>query len=143
MIHPVKVLFVCIHNSARSQIAEAYLKIYGGNRFIAESAGLEAGTLNPLAVQVMKEDRIDISGNQTNAVFDFFKEGRLYNYVISVCDEASDARCPVFPGVIKRINWSFEDPAEFTGTDEEKLARTRELRDKIKAAVMDFVIAVA
>lgn len=135
----IKVLFLCIHNSARSQMAEAYLKKFGGDRFFTESAGLEAGKLNPLAIEVMKEDGIDISQNKTNDVFEYFKEGRLYQYVITVCDEASAAKCPIFPGVNKRINWSFADPSAMTGTHEEKLAATREVRDKIKAAVQNFI----
>ncbi len=133
------VLFLCIHNSARSQMAEAYLKKIGGAAFFVESAGLEAGKLNPFAVAVMVEDGIDISTNTTNDVFDFLKEGRLYDYVITVCDAASAASCPVFPGKHTKINWSFEDPSGFAGTDAEKLNRTREIRDKIKNAVADFV----
>lgn len=78
------VLFLCIHNSARSQIAEAYLKKFGGDKFEAESAGLEPAGLNPLVIKVLKEDGIDISGNSTNDVFDYFKEGRIYSYVITV-----------------------------------------------------------
>ena len=131
-----KILFLCIHNSARSQMAEAYLKKIGGEKFQAESAGLEAGKLNPLAVEVMKEDGIDISSNTTKDVFDFFKEGRLYQYVVTVCDEANAARCPIFPGMHKKINWSFADPSQFVGTYEEKLQQTREVRDKIKEAVL-------
>lgn len=136
---PLKILFLCIHNSARSQMAEAYLNKYSGGNFIAESAGLEAGNLNPLAVEVMKEDGIDISQNKTKNVFDFSREGRRYQYVVTVCDEASAAKCPVFPGVHKKITWSFTDPSSLTGTLEEKLATTREVRDKIKVAVQDLV----
>lgn len=135
----IKVLFLCIHNSARSQMAEAYMKKFGEDLFSPESAGLEAGKLNPLAVEVMKEDGIDISKNKTKNVFDFFKEGKLYHYVVTVCDQASAARCPLFPGVHKKINWSFEDPSAFTGTHEEKLAMTRKVRDKIKSAVQDLI----
>lgn len=134
-----KVLFVCIHNSARSQMAEAFLNQLAGDTFYAESAGLEPGTLNPLAVETMKEIGIDISNNQTKSVFDFFRQGRLYHFVIAVCDAASAERCPVFPGVTKRLNWSFEDPSSFTGTHEEKLAKTRLVRDNIKAAIEDFM----
>ncbi len=134
-----KVLFLCIHNSARSQMAEAYLKQLGGDKFHVESAGLEKGTLNPLAVEVMKEEGIDISQNETNAVFDFFKEGRLYNYVITVCDKEASDRCPIFPGLNKKINWNFTDPSSLTGTHEEKLAVTREVRNKIKEAVKGFI----
>ncbi|EIA07374.1 MAG: arsenate reductase ArsC [Flavobacteriaceae bacterium] len=134
-----KVLFLCIHNSARSQMAEAYLKKIGGDKFEVESAGLEAGNLNPFAVAVMKEEGIDISSNQTNDVFDFFKQGRLYRYVITVCDKESSDRCPIFPGMSEKINWSFSDPSSFTGTEEEKLQKTRKVRDQIKEAVQDFV----
>lgn len=135
----IKVLFLCIHNSARSQMAEAYLQKFGGDKFFVESAGLEAGKLNPLAVEVMKEDGIDISNKQTNDVFDYFKEGRLYQYVITVCDKAASDRCPIFPGLMKKINWSFTDPSSLTGTHEEKLATTRKVRDQIKEAVQDFL----
>jgi arsenate reductase len=135
----IKVLFLCIHNSARSQMAEAYLKKFGGDAFSVESAGLEAGKLNPLAVEAMKEDGIDISGNVTKDVFTFFKEGRIYHYVITVCDEASAASCPVFPGAHEKINWSFEDPSAFTGTHEEKLQRTLDVRDQIKEAVLGLI----
>ena len=135
----IKILFLCIHNSARSQMAEAYMKKYGAEKFLPESAGLEAGKLNPFAVEAMKEEGIDISGNTTKDVFDFFKEGRLYQYVITVCDEASAAACPIFPGIHKKINWSFPDPSQFTGTHEEKLQQTRQVRNQIKEAVLTFV----
>jgi arsenate reductase (thioredoxin) len=138
-----KVLFLCIHNSARSQMAEAYLKKFGGDKYFAESAGLEAGTLNPFAVEAMKEEGIDISQNKTKSVFDFFKEGRLYHYVVTVCDEASAAQCPVFPGVHKKISWSFPDPSAFAGSHEERLSATRAVRDTIKAAVQKFISETA
>ena len=131
-----KVLFLCIHNSARSQMAEAYLKKFGGGRFFVESAGLEAGKLNPLAVAVMKEDGIDISNNQTKEVDEFFRKGNSYDYVITVCDAANAARCPIFPGVHEKLNWNFADPSAFAGTTEEKLEKTREVRDQIKEAVI-------
>ncbi len=135
----IKVLFLCIHNSARSQMAEAYLKQFGGERFFAESAGLEAGNLNPYAVEAMMEDGIDISNNKTKDVFEFFKEGRLYNYVITVCDEGSAAACPLFPGVHEKMNWSFEDPSQFAGTYEERLLKTKEVRDLIKQNILQFI----
>src|SRR5450432_2617897 len=97
-----KVLFVCIHNSARSQMAQAFLKKYGSENFIAESAGLEPGTLNKNVVEVMKEIDIDISQNKTQSVFDLFIKGRTYNAVVTVCDEASAESCPIFPGKVKR-----------------------------------------
>jgi len=138
-IIPTRVLFLCVHNSARSQMAEAYLKQFGGEHFHVESAGLETGKLNPLAVEVMKEDGIDISDNPTNDVFDFFKQGKLFEYVITVCDAKTAENCPVFPGMMKKLNWDFTDPSKFTGSHEEKLEATRKVRDQIKQAVIEFV----
>lgn len=135
----IKVLFVCSHNSARSQMAEAYLNYFGGDAFIVESAGLEPGILNPYVVEVMKEDGIDISGNKTKSVFDFYKEGRLYNYVITVCDKETAERCPVFPGQAIKLNWSFPDPTHFTGTEQEILQQIRKLRDEIKIKIKEFL----
>lgn len=135
----IKVLFLCIHNSARSQMAEAYLIKYAGDKYEVESAGLEPGKLNPFVVQVMKEDGIDISQNQTKSVFDFYKQGKTYHYVITVCDEAGAERCPVFPGLSKRIHWPFPDPGSLTGTEEEIRAKTRGVRDQIKAAVLNII----
>ena len=134
-----KVLFVCVHNSARSQMAEAFLNSLGGEHFYAESAGLEPGTLNPYVVQVMKENGIDISNNKIDSVFDFFKAGRIYSYVIAVCDAAKAERCPIFPGLTHRLNWSFPNPDDFTGTDEEILSATRLVRDQIKVEVKKFI----
>lgn len=130
-----RVLFVCIHNSARSQMAEALLNHLAGDRFYAESAGLEPGTLNPLAVAAMKDIDIDISKKTTQSVFDLYRTGRLYGYVVTVCDESSGERCPTFAGITKRLHWSFEDPATFTGTQEEKLARTTEVRNRIREKI--------
>lgn len=123
-------------------MAEALLKDMAGDRFDVVSAGFEPGTLNPLAVEVMKEAGIDISGNQTKDVFTLFKNGLLFTYVIAVCDEANAQRCPVFPGMAKRYTWSFEDPASFSGSHEEKLARTREVRDKIKQKIQEWINTV-
>lgn len=136
---PIKVLFLCIHNSARSQMAAAYLKKLGGAHYEVESAGLNPGTLNPLAVEVMKEDGIDISHYPTNDVFKFHEEGKTYRYVITVCDEANAERCPTFPGTSERKAWSFADPSLFKGTWEERLEQTRRVRDAIKQAVENFV----
>ncbi|MEO8085419.1 MAG: arsenate reductase ArsC [Bacteroidota bacterium] len=137
-----KVLFLCIHNSARSQMAEAYLRKYGAGKFNVESAGIETGTLNPFAVEAMKNDGIDISGNKTKSVFDLHKTGRSFDYVITVCDEGNAARCPVFPGMHKKIHWNFEDPSSFTGTPEEKLSATLKVREQIKEAVINFISEV-
>jgi arsenate reductase len=135
----VRVLFVCVHNSARSQMAEALLNHIAGERFHAESAGLEPGTLNPLAVEAMRKTNIDISGNPTRDVFDLYKRGERFSYVITVCDESSGERCPLFPGITKRIHWSFDDPASFTGPYEHKLARTIQVRDQIKERIQDWL----
>ena len=134
-----KVLFVCIHNSARSQMAEAFLKKHGNDHFEVESAGLEPGKLNPNVVEVMMQKGIDISKNGTQSVFDLFKKGKLYNAVITVCDQASAESCPIFPGMVKRIGWSFTDPSSFTGTHEEVLNRTAEVRDEIEKKVLSFI----
>ena len=136
-----RVLFVCIHNSARSQMAAAYLRSLGGDRFEAESAGLEPGKLNPLAVEAMRRDGIDISRAPTQSVFELFKTGRRYEYVISVCDGAAAERCPIFPGVTKRLSWSFDDPSGFTGPEESRLARTVGVRDAIRTEVDRFIRA--
>jgi len=133
-----KVLFICIHNSARSQMAEAFLNQICGETFEAYSAGLEPGKLNPMVVEAMQEIGIDISGRPTKAVFDMFKSGKMFAYVITVCDEASAERCPIFPGVTKRLHWSFPDPSSVQGTREEKLAKTREVRDAIKAKIENW-----
>jgi len=133
------VLFVCLHNSARSQMAEAFLNSLAGDEFYAESAGLEAGTLNPYVIQVMKEEGIDISQNKTDSVFEFFKQGRVYDYVIAVCDSANAEKCPIFPGTCHRINWSFHNPADFTGTADEILTQTRKVKDQIKEKIEKFI----
>src|SRR5437762_4865265 len=137
-----KVLFICIHNSARSQMAEAFLNQTCGDQFEAQSAGLEPGKLNPIVVEAMQEIGLDISGNQTKAVSDKLKSGQSFAYVVTVCDEASAGRCPIFPGVTTRLHWSFPDPSSFPGSHEEKLARTREGRDTIKAKVEEWCAEV-
>jgi len=133
-----KVLFICVHNSARSQMAEAFLNKICGDHFEAHSAGLEPGKLNPLAVEAMREIGIDIAQKETQSVFDVFKSGPAaagFAYVITVCDESSAERCPIFPGVTRRLHWSFPDPAALTGTREERLAGTRKIRDQIRAHI--------
>jgi arsenate reductase len=130
-----KVLFICVHNSARSQMAEAFLNKICGDHFEAQSAGLEPGKLNPLAIEAMREIGIHISQNQTQSVFDVFKSGELFAYVITVCDETSADRCPIFPGVTRRLHWSFPDPSTLSGTQEQRLAGTREIRDQIRARI--------
>lgn len=124
-------------------MAEAFLNHLAGDRFEASSAGLEKGRLNPLAVRVMSEIGIDISNNQTRDVFEFYNTGRRFTYVITVCDAANSERCPVFPGGTRTLHWSFEDPSAFTGTEEEKLEKTRLVRDSIEAEVRRFIGSVS
>ena len=133
-----KVLFICVHNSARSQIAAGLLNKRCGDFFEAESAGLEPGKLNPLAIDVLREVGIDISRNKTRAVFDVFKAGELFAYVITVCDESEAKNCPIFPGVTTRLHWSFHDPSKFSGSHEEKLTQTREVLDEIDDRIQEF-----
>lgn len=134
-----KVLFVCVHNSARSQMAEAYLRRLGAGAFEVESAGFEPTELNPLVVEVMAEDGVDLSGKKAQKVFDLFKAGRIYNYVITVCAESVAEQCPIFPGMTHRLHLPFDDPAKIEGSREERLQQTRVIRDRIKDMVGEFV----
>lgn len=133
-----KVLFVCIHNSARSQMAEAWVNALYGDRFEASSAGLEPGVLNPLAVAVMAEAGIDIAHKPTKSVFEVYNAGQLFAYVVTVCDREAAERCPIFPGVTQRLHWSFADPAQAAGSAEEKLAQVRVIRDQIRHQVVGW-----
>jgi arsenate reductase len=118
-------------------MAEALLNAHC-DEFEAESAGLDPGELNPLAVAAMAEVGIDISGRSTRKVFDVVRSGRLYTYVITVCDRDAAERCPIFPGVTKRIDWSFPDPAALEGTWEERLDGTRAIRDSIRTRIEEW-----
>jgi len=137
-----EVLFICVHNSARSQMAEAFLNQLCGEQFEAESAGLEPGKLNPIVVGAMQEIGIDISRKQTKTVSDMLKSGKSFAYIVTVCDETSAERCPIFPGVTTRLHWSFPDPSALQGSHDEKLARTREIRDTIKARIEEWCAEV-
>jgi arsenate reductase len=133
-----KVLFVCTHNSARSQMAEAYLRKFAGRSLEAHSAGFQPRPLNPLAVEVMAEEGLDISGQEARGVFDLYQQGRLFDYVITVCGDSED-RCPLFPGITQRLHWPFPDPAALAGSHEERLAGARRIRDQIKDQVLGWV----
>lgn len=133
-----RILFVCIHNSARSQMAEAFVNHHCGAQYTAHSAGLEPGRLNPVAVEVMRERGIDISGHATKSVDDLRQTSLTFDYVVTVCDGASAERCPMFPGAGKRLHWGLPDPSALTGDREEKLARTRDIRDQIEAKVKEW-----
>lgn len=133
-----RVLFLCVHNSARSQIAEAWLNHLCGDQFEAHSAGLEPGPMNPFVVQAMAEVGIDISDKQAKWVFDVFKSGLAFAYVIGVCDRSKMEKCPIFPSSSLRLDWSFPDPSEFRGTDEQILQRVRQLRDEIRTRIAEW-----
>ena len=134
-----RVLFLCTGNSARSQMAEAFLRKYAGNTLEAHCAGLEPKVVNPLTVQVMHEVGVDIS-RQTSKGIETYLGKMLFQYLVTVCDDA-DKNCPtIWPGVNIRLHWSFEDPARFEGTEAEKLAKFREVRDQIEKKVKEWVI---
>ncbi len=134
-----RVLFLCTQNSARSQMAETFLRQYGGDVFEAHSAGLEPSVINPLTLQVMREIGYDLEGaGQRSKSLDEYMFKVHVGYLITVCANA-EARCPTFPGVGVREYWGFEDPAALEGTLEEKLAKFREIRDQIEARVRAFI----
>lgn len=124
-----QVLFVCTHNSARSQMAEGLLNSLYGNKYTAYSAGIEPTIVNPYAIQVMSEIGIDISKHQAKSINEFMEQ--KFDYVIAVCDHANET-CPFFPGGLKRLHQSFEDPASFKGEEDEVLSAFRRIRDEIK-----------
>jgi len=125
-----RVLVLCTHNSARSQMAEGFLRALAGDRIEVQSAGTEAGRVHPLAIRVMDEAGIDLRGHVSKTLEPFLREP--WDYVITVCDQASE-RCPVFGGRAARIHWSFEDPSAAVGTEEERVAVFRRVRDAIAA----------
>ena len=138
----LRILFICGHNSGRSQMAEAFLKKFSGDKMQIDSAGLEPRPVNPLVVEVMQEIGYDLSRARSDSVFEFFKEGRLYDYVITVCDETAAGQCPVFPGIAKRFHLPFKDPEDVTGTHDEKLADLRKIRDQIQEKVAQWAKTV-
>lgn len=138
-MNKTKVLFLCVHNSARSQMAEAFLKHYAPEKFDVMSAGLEPGTLNANVVEVMKEKGIDISSNKTKSVFDLHEQGLTFDYVVTVCHSEAAERCPVFPGKSVKLHWPFCDPSGFKGEHEKVMEKTRSVRDEIEKAVKNFI----
>jgi arsenate reductase len=131
-----RVLFVCTENSCRSQMAEGFLRRHAGDRFEALSGGAQPTKLNPMAVDVMKEVGVDISGHRSKDVAEFL--GQNFHYIIRVCDKVQE-KCPVLPGAIWYLDWSFEDPAATEGTAAEKLAAFRRVRDQIEKRTVEFV----
>lgn len=134
-----KVIFICIHNSARSQMAEAYLKHLAGDKYETYSAGLEPGKLNQTVVKAMNLEGIDISNNETNSVNEFIDGHIKFDYVITVCDETSAEKCPVFPGQVNRLHWDFRDPSGIAGNADDKLKETIIIRDAIKEKIKLFI----
>jgi arsenate reductase len=133
-----RVLILCTGNSARSQMAEGLLSYIAGNRFDVYSAGTIASFVRPQAIQAMQEIGIDIGSHRSKSVDEF--AGQEFDYVITVCDNAKQ-NCPVFPGKTERIHWSFDDPAEATGSDEEVLSVFRRVRDEIRRRLEEFAAA--
>ncbi len=133
-----RVLFLCTGNSARSQMAEGFLRKYAGDRFEAHSAGLEPKGINPLTLEVMDEAGVDLSGQRSKGVETYL--GKLhFHYLITLCDDA-EKNCPAtWPGVNQRLHWSFEDPGAFEGSDGQRLAKFREVRDRIEAQIKTWI----
>jgi arsenate reductase len=137
MIKP-KVLFLCTGNSARSQMAEAFLRAYAGDYFDVYSAGLEPKEINPLTYQVMREIGFDLSGHTSKHLSQYLGKTH-FGYVVTVCDRA-EQNCPIFPGMGVRLHWSFEDPAAFVGSPEERLNRFRQVRNQIEARISAWLL---
>lgn len=133
----IRVLILCTGNSARSQMAEGLLRHDGGERFQVESAGVEPASVRSEAIEVMSEIGIDISGHRSKSIDEFI--GREFDYVITVCDNANE-RCPVFPGNVKRIHWSFEDPAAAVGNQAARLDVFRRVRDEIRERLTRYLV---
>jgi arsenate reductase (thioredoxin) len=131
-----RVLFLCTHNSARSQMAEGFLRAMAGDRFEAGSAGTEKTSVNPLAIRAMAELGIDLGGHTSKLYADV--ASGAWDYLITVCDDANE-RCPWVPGSVKRLHWSFPDPSRATGSEEERLAVFRRVRDQIQERLTDWL----
>ena len=132
-----KVLFLCSGNTSRSQMAEALLRKLGGERFDAYSAGLEPSAVNPFTIQVLEEIGVDMSAQRSKSLLEYM--GKVhFGYLITVCNRA-DRKCPIFPGMGVRLHWPFDDPAAANGSDDEKLAIFRQVRDQIKTKVLEWL----
>ncbi len=137
MANKTRVLFLCTGNSARSQMAEAFLRLHGGERFEAHSAGLEPKGINPYTRRVLAEAGVDMSGQSSKDLTVYLGKTH-FGYLITVCSNA-EARCPIFPGVATRLYWPFDDPAAVEGTDEDKLTAFRRVRDALETRILDWL----
>ena len=132
-----KVLFLCTGNTARSQMAEAWLRKYAGDRMEVYSAGLEPGTIHPFTVSVMEQAGLDMSKHYSKSLKEYL--GKVhFSYLITVCDKAEE-KCPIFPGMGQRLFWPFEDPAAYQGSDEQRLAKFRDVRDLIEEKLLNWL----
>lgn len=136
----LKVLFVCEHNSARSQMAEAYLKNLGGAVFEVESCGIEAGIINPLVVEVLLEKGYSLQGKTTQTALNLFKQGKRYDIIVTVCSREASEQCPIFPGKALRMNWPFDDPSKIEGDKNTQLEKIRKISDQIEAKIKEFIL---
>ena len=137
-VSKIRVLFLCVHNTARSQMAEAFLRAFAGDEFEVYSAGLEPREIDPLTVAVMRERGFDLQGHYAKPLSEFL--GKVhFGYLITVCDRA-ERECPTFPGMGTRLSWSFEDPAAFQGTEEQRLAKFREVRDGLELSIREWLV---
>ncbi|MBI9095947.1 MAG: metalloregulator ArsR/SmtB family transcription factor [Sphaerochaeta sp.] len=134
-----RIMFVCIHNSARSQMCEAFVRHHANDRFEVSSSGIEAGKLNPLVVQAMAEIGISMDGHYAKPAKEFIDRGEAFDYVVTVCDESNAERCPMFPGKHERLHWGFPDPSDLSGSVDEKLKAIRPIRDAIQKRVTDWL----
>jgi arsenate reductase len=133
-----RVLFLCTHNSSRSQMAEGFLRHHGGKRFEVFSAGIIPSRVHPMAVEVMEERRIDITGHRSKSVDEFL--GQSFNYIVTTCDDARNG-CPVFPGSGKRLHWGLEDPAAAEGSKRERLKVFRRVRDDLEELIRSHLLS--
>ena len=134
-----RALFICVHNSARSQMAAAFANYYGQGRIEADSAGLEPGVLNPYVVKVMAEKGYNISHNTPKSVMDVYETGRSFDVIVTVCDPEAGQRCPIFPGEEERLHWAFADPSGLKGEESFILEETRKIRDRIEEKVKQWI----
>ncbi len=134
-----RVMFVCIHNSARSQMCEAFVRHYADEHVDVHSSGIEKGVLNPLVVEAMSEIGISMENQVAKSVSEYIDRKEVFDYVITVCDETSAERCPLFPGKHTRLHWGFEDPSALTGSKEKKLEGIRVIRDAIGQQVLTWL----